>query len=359
MTREDEGEGEDEDRGKLLAYLAGLGASDADIAEASAANALGALALDLALRPPGGMVEFDDALVQAGIDVDDARRLWRALGFPDPLVAPPRLAPDEVEALRLISVAARELLGPDATLGVARVMGTATSRLAEALIDSFRTQFEMPQRAAGAAYSDVVEQYGAVARELLPPFLAAMGSVFRRHLVDVAAGGWTFDAEGSTARRDLVVGFADLVGYTALSRTLSSGSLARLVGRFEEIVSEGLAEYGGRLVKLIGDGAMFVVDDAGQACAIALDLVAQADGTEDVPPLRVGLAAGGVVAMSGDYYGEVVNLAARLLALAEPSTVVVDEAVRGRVAEGFAFAPVAPTAVKGFDVAPQAYRVTR
>jgi class 3 adenylate cyclase len=73
----------------------------------------------------------------------------------------------------------------------------------------------------------------------------------------------------------------------------------------------------------------------------------------------VGLAAGGVVAMSGDYYGEVVNLAARLLALAEPSTVVVDEAVRGRVAEGFAFAPVAPTAVKGFDVAPQAYRVTR
>ena len=84
------------------------------------------------------------------------------------------------------------------------------------------------------------------------------------------------------------------------------------------------------LVKLIGDAAMFVADEPERACRIALDMVDKFEADPSVPPIRVALAYGTVVASNGDYYGDVVNLAARLVAAAEPGTAVATtEAVEG------------------------------
>src|SRR5204862_3657138 len=68
----------------------------------------------------------------------------------------------------------------------------------------------------------------------------------------------------------------------------------------------------------------FVLNDPAAACHLALALV----GTSP-HPVRVGMAHGAVVALHGDYYGPTVNLAARLVAVAPPSTVVVSEAMTG------------------------------
>ena len=94
------------------------------------------------------------------------------------------------------------------------------------------------------------------------------------------------------------------------------------ITRFEVLVGDVLGRSGGRLVKLIGDGAMFVVDEPEQACRLVLDLVDTFESDRSVPPIRVALTYGTVVASNGDYYGDVVNLAARLVAVADPGTVV-------------------------------------
>jgi class 3 adenylate cyclase len=111
---------------------------------------------------------------------------------------------------------------------------------------------------------------------------------------------------------------------------------------------------GGRVVKLIGDEAMFVIEDSSAACDVAVHFV------ETSPqPVRVGLAHGTVVALYGDYYGETVNLAARLVGAAEASTVVVSDAVRQKAADGFAFTALPERELKGFDEPVLFYRASR
>ena len=107
----------------------------------------------------------------------------------------------------------------------------------------------------------------------------------------------------------------------------------------------------GRLVKLIGDEVMFVAESASAAADIALALVDAFASHEVLPPVHAGIASGKVVARDGDYSGVVVNLAARALSVAEPSTVLVDRATRTELADDPRFAVGAETEhmLKGFD----------
>jgi adenylate cyclase len=347
----------DDDVDRLERAVRAWGATDEEVAEARRSQSWGDLALDLAVRPPGPVVTFAEAAERAGLAVDEAARFWRALGFPDPSRSSVTLPPDAFEVLALVGGAGRGLLGEEATLALARVMGGATSRMAQAVVDVFRARYEAPQLAAGVSYPDVVEGYVGLAREILPPFVDAMGALFVRHLVAVAYGAWSSDAEGAATQRDVVVGFADLVGYSTVSRTLTPGRLVAVVDEFEHVVGEAAAAHGGRVVKLIGDAAMFAADDAVSGCRLALEVAARVASSEQLPPVRVGLAAGAVVSRNGDLFGDVVNLASRLVAVADEGSVVADEAVRGRVGAELEFELLPPRSLKGFGSATTAYRV--
>jgi len=250
-----------------------------------------------------------------------------------------------------------ELIGDEATLGLARVIGAATARLAEALVDSFRVGFELPELGRGIRYSDVVQSYVEIVRTALPDFESLVLSTFRAHLVRVAGSAWSPDLEEAAARRELAIGFADLVGYTALTRTMSPAELSRLLRGFEDAVAEVVSNHGGRLVKQIGDGAMFSAETPEAGAAMACDLAAAFAAAEGLPPVRVGLAAGSVLTHYGDYYGDVVNLAARLVALARPGTVVVSEQVASRLGGAWALERLPDQALKGFGAPEAVYRL--
>src|SRR5262249_13380471 len=148
------------------------GASDAEVREAAAAGRAGGLSLELTLRPEGAALPFDAAAAELGLSHEDAARWWRALGFADPGAdSSLRLAPDEVAALRLLSDGAQAAPGVDSALALARLVGATTARIAEAIVDTFRTEFEHPRRSSGVPYVEVVQEYAEVARTLLPPFL--------------------------------------------------------------------------------------------------------------------------------------------------------------------------------------------
>jgi class 3 adenylate cyclase len=352
VTRDDEA-----DRAALVRQLVEAGASEAEIAEATRSGTLGALALDIALRPPGEMVPLVEAAERVGLSLEEATTLWRALGFAVPADGSLLVTSAEASMLGLFVGLGREVVGEERLVGFARVLGWATAVLGETLVDAFRVQVEVPRLGSGARYAEVVEQYTELAKAAFPTFVEGLGVLTRAHMLRVSRSAWATDEQQAAVTRDQTIGFADLVGYTGHSRALSSTDLASAIGRFETQVTDLVSRFGGRLVKFIGDEAMFVVDDPEQGCRLAQALARSFESDAALPPLRIGLAAGPAVALHGDYYGEVVNLAARLVEAAEPSEIVVSESLRGAVGDEFAFEDVAELTLEGFDAPVPAFRL--
>src|SRR3954447_9542490 len=130
-------------------------------------------------------------------------------------------------------------------------------------------------------------------------------------------------------RRLTAVMAADVVGYTRLMGRDEDGTLARLKAHRKEIFEPLVAEYHGRTVKLMGDGALCefasVVDAV--RCAVltqrTLDEREQVVAETDRIRLRIGINLGDIILDEGDIYGDGVNIAARLQQLAEPGGVLV------------------------------------
>lgn len=341
----------------LLELLLRLGAGEDEARAALAQTTGGGFALELNLRT-GPPLTLAAAAEHAGVTETDFLRLWHALGLATPPPGSAVIPADVVAALPVIGHAAIEWLGEESALGVARVLGSSSARIAEALVDGFRMGFEVPQLSAGTSYVDVVEEYVDLTRMALPPFLNLLAAVIKAHLVKVASGAWSPDSDNQAARRELLVGFVDLVGYTALARTLSARDLANLLGRFEDLVADVVTAGGGRLVKLIGDGAMFACDSPDDGCRVALALADRLAVVETLPPARVGADYGAVLSLYGDYYGDVVNRAARLVALANPGTAVVSDNVADRVDDkSFGLERLPAQALKGFQAPAVTYRL--
>jgi adenylate cyclase len=345
------------DRAAVMRHLAEAGATEQEIAEAARSGTLGVLALDLALRPPGEMVTLADAAADAGLSLEDASALWRALGFAVPSDGSLRLTSAEATLLRTLFDLGREVVGEQRIVGFARVLGWATAVLGEALVDAFRIQVEVPRLGSGTSYAEIVEQYTQLASAAFPTFVDGLGVLTRAHMLRVSRSAWAPDEQRSAVTREQTIGFADLVGYTGHSRVLSTTDLAGAIGRFETEVTDLVSRFGGRLVKFIGDEAMFVVDDPSKACELGLALAESFGAHSALPPLRVGLAAGPAMALHGDYYGAVVNLAARLVKVSEPSQVIVSDSVRHAVGGVFGFEAVSELTPKGFDAPVAAFRL--
>ena len=158
-----------------------------------------------------------------------------------------------------------------------------------------------------------------------------------------------------TETAELAVGFADLCGFTRLSRRLSSTGLDRLLDRFEALTAETVGEAGARLVKLIGDEVMFATADAAAAASIALNLATRAAADDVLPGLRVGVSYGRVLVRRGDCFGTTVNLASRIVSTARCGTALVDDQFRRALPAECADVACLPYGIfelKDFDAVP-------
>jgi adenylate cyclase len=338
------------DRLELIRYVMDQGATLEDVARGTK---LGELALDMTLRPRGPFA-LRTVAASAGIDWPTTLRLMTAVGLPTDPDFP--VTAEEAAAVRLFAGAHNDLLGEEATLQLARVTGNAMARLAETIVGVFRLQVELPRRDAGLRYVDVVKEYSELTQTLLPTFVSTLDAVLRRQIVAVAERMWSTDPEQSIVTLQRTVGFVDLVGYTSGTASLSLRELTNVLIDFDLRTSEIVSKGHGQIIKTIGDEAMFVTEDAEHACRIALDLIDASGGT--LPPVRVGLATGEMVSVFGDLYGPDVNLAARLVEAAEPSTALASEHVRAG-SSGIRFERLLPLTLKGFANQTTAYRIER
>ena len=298
----------------------------------------------------GGPRRYTRAQVaeRSGMPPERTRRLWRALGFPDAAEDDPAFADADVEALEVLSsLIDSGFVGPETEASIARAMGQALSRLADwqtdMLADALIRAGER-EDGPGASADDAVE----AAKALLPRLRQVQDYVWRRHLA--ANADRLLAAVGPGDRRELAVGFADLVGYTSRSRGMGGRELGKMIEDFESTAAEVIARHSGSVVKTVGDGVLFTAATGVAAVEIGLELP-EVWAADDRPPLRTGAAYGGVLTRLGDVYSPVVNLASRLTSLARPGTLLVDRELAEQLHDvpGYKVRRLRRVSVRGYD----------
>lgn len=277
-----------------------------------------------------------DVAAGVGVSLLSARKIWRAMGFPN-------LGDDDVaftqrdqEALQTVVTMVREgLLTEETAISVTRSIGQMTDRMAvwqiEALVEDLVVEHGVSDAEARRAVVSELPNLIAPLEELLVySYRRQLNAGIQRLAVRASEGlasselgrdGGEDDAPLPLAR---AVGFADLVSYTSLSRRMNEKTLARLVQRFENVCAEIISVGGGRLVKTIGDEVLFNCETPVAGAQISLSLAEAMAADDFLPEARVAMVWGRVLSRLGDIYGPTVNLAARLTSLAEPGTVLID-----------------------------------
>ncbi|MFG2223872.1 adenylate/guanylate cyclase domain-containing protein [Streptomyces sp. NPDC048644] len=258
----------------------------------------------------------------AGVSMDLAARFWRAMGFADIGQVKALTEADVLALRRLAGLVEAGLLSEAMAVQVARSTGQTTARLADWQIDSFLEGLTEPQD-SGMTRTEIT--YPLV-ELLLPELEEFLVYVWRRQLAAATGRVVRAQDDDEMVDRRLAVGFADLVGFTRLTRRLEEEELGELVEAFETTCSDLVVAHGGRLIKTLGDEVLFAADDAGTAAEIGLRLIETMTNDETMPELRVGIAFGTVTTRMGDVFGTTVNLASRLTSIAPKDTVLVDEA---------------------------------
>lgn len=284
-----------------------------------------------------------DVAREAGVDVARAERLWQAMGFAHVEEDAVVFTDGDINALRmLVQLVSANVITPEIETTVARSLAQSLSRLAEWQVGIFKTVL-------GDRFSEDLDTTAQFAQAVMPVMEQLQGYVWRRHLAATAARELN-EADPGVHGRTLVVGFADIVGYTRMVRDFTEFELARLIDDFEDLATSVIAENHGRIIKTVGDEVMFVADGARDAVEIALGLNERIAAAADVPPLRIGLAQGEVLARFGDVYGSTVNIASRLTSLAKPASALVDREVAAELRDHpeYSLISIGPTKVQGF-----------
>jgi adenylate cyclase len=288
----------------------------------------------------------------AGVPVDRARRLWRALGFPDTGDAP-AFTDADVEALTLVTrTVADGAIDFETTVRLTRAVGSSMARLADWQVNTLTERVEQTAPVSMAPEARLSNALQLVDR-VGPAFEKLLVYAWRRHLAAAVGRIEALSAAEEDLRAaDLTVGFVDLADFTALSNDLDDERLAHVVESFEACCADTVSAAGGRIIKTLGDSVLFVIDDPVGAVETALRVVEEIGADETLPDVRVGVASGSVIFRLGDVFGPPVNLASRLTGVARRNRVICDtvtaEAVLGH--EGYETRALPPRSVRGFGV---------
>lgn len=318
---------------------------------------------DLERRILGGEPVYDGLEIaeRAGASFDEARRLWRALGFPEFDPGEVGFTDGDVRALSIFQKAVDDgVIDYDTAVNMTRAVGQTISRLADWEVATLvpklerlgRGETQTGSRLAGAMH--MLEELGA-------PFEELLVYAWRRHLAAAVARVEALAAAAEDVNTsELTVGFADLVSFTALSNEIGEVRVGDLVEVFESRCQDVVSAHRGRVIKSLGDSVLFVVRDAVRALDIAEGIISVIGRDSRMPDVRIGLASGSVVMRLGDVFGPPVNLAARLTGVARRNRVIIDEATAGQLPdEGFDVRRLPARPVRGFGlVEPIAVRRT-
>jgi adenylate cyclase len=328
-------------RSALRELLLAAGCTDAELDQAEADGTLPLLAIERMVVPGTPEHDLAEVAARARMPVEQVAHLWRSLGFPQPAAGERVFTDADVENFRNVALLMSSgAVAPDLVLQMSRVIGSSIARIAQAQVDAVGTQ---GADEVGDALQ--VEQVAQHSGDLLSSMPRILEVVWRRHLQSAARRRLVRGPETALPQ---VVGFADLVGFTALSQQVTDHELAAIIDQFESLAYDVVTAAGGRVVKMIGDEVLFLVDEPAAAAEIALSLADALREADELSDVRVGMALGPVLEREGDCFGPTVNLASRATGIAYPGSVVVSDELHDALAadEGYAWRSMRPRFLK-------------
>jgi adenylate cyclase len=284
---------------------------------------------------------------QAGVEVELLVEQWQALGLattgPDDVAFGER----DLDAAKRIKQFLDAGVPPEGVIDMARVLGQSLARVAEA------SRFLIGQAFLGPEATELdVAQQGRLARPLADLMELTLAYVYDLQLVNQLRHEVADRADIAAGQRQMTVCFADIVGWTELSEEAEEARIGSVADRLGSMATD-LLRPPARVVKMIGDAAMFVSPEPQPLLDLALDLVDAAEADEEFPQLRAGLASGLAVGRWGDWYGRPVNLASRVCSRARPGSVLVTESVADALdGDGYRFSEAGQKNLKGIGAVP-------
>jgi adenylate cyclase len=327
-------------REQLLARLAEDGFSLQELKDAVSEHRLALLPVDRVL---GGSYTAAEVQERTGTPAALLLRIRRLAGLPDAGGEDRVFADEDIALAETIKQFMDAGFGEDAINEMTRVLGEAMSRLAATTVAAFTEAFLEP----GDSERDVAERFATLAEQMTPALTPVLVATYKAHLRESVRRGMLSRAELQAGQIDndqeLFVCFADLVGFTRLGGDVALAELGSVAGTLAQLASEATGKPV-RLVKTIGDAAMFVSPEAGPIVHTALRLV-QAVQDAELPSLR-----------AGDYYGPSVNLASRVTGIARPGSVLCTQEVKAAVEDEFDWSAAGRHKLKGVSGPVPLYR---
>lgn len=292
----------------------------------------------------------------AGMTVQQARRLWRALGFPEAGDAVAFGSADATALERVAAIVTDGNLDFDTVVRMTRAVGQTMDRLAEWEIATLAAQLDR----SGPEASKRGEALRLV-RAIGPDFEELLTYVWRRHLSAAITRVEILGDSEDVQVAEATVGFADLVSFSALTNRLADDEIGDLVEVFEGRSHDVVSRHRGRVVKTLGDSVLFTAPTSAAGVEMAWDIVKVIGGDARLPDVRVGLVTGSVVLRMGDVYGPAVNLASRLVGVARRNRVITDPYTAGQLpVERYHTRTLPARPVRGFgELQPVAVRRTQ
>lgn len=264
-----------------------------------------------------------------GATLEEAQRLWRALGFPDRGDERAFTKADADAVSTLLGLVHQGAIDFDTAVDLTRAVGQTMARLADWEVGTLThrvQELEAGVDATGSRATAALRLLDA----LTDPFEGLLVYVWRRHLAAAVARVEALGADDADLHTTQVtVGFADIVQFTALTNRLDHDRIGDLVEIFESRCADVVAGQRGRVIKSLGDAVLFVNEDPIRAYDTAEGIISVVGRDQRMPDVRVGLSTGSVVMRLGDVFGPPVNMASRLTAVARRNRIIVDGTTAG------------------------------
>lgn len=269
------------------------------------------------------------AAQRAGLDEKQVARFWHYMGFPT--IAKPETSKifteRDIDAMRLHSAMLdSDLLSTESVESLTRAQSHMSDRLVlwqhETLVDYARNELGLDAISARFWVLDHIEEYQDYLRALMDySWRRHMVALLRRSETEVTEMELT-DSSGVTLQR--AFGFIDMVAFTNRSNELGSAEFINLIEKFDETCRSVIHSNGARVVKTIGDAFLYICDDVETGAEVASQIIESLRAVEGMLPVRASLVWGSVISRFGDIFGPKVNLASRLVDVAESGTILVD-----------------------------------
>jgi adenylate cyclase len=281
--------------------------------------------LELAILGESPVFSAAEVASETGVTIEQASRLWRALGFPDRGLEVAFTESDAEAVSTLVRVVDGGLIDFDMAVTLTRAVGQTMAKLADWEVATLVHRVQQMEAGSAATGSRATAGLHLI-EHMTEPFERLLVYVWRRHLAaSVARVEALASHDEDLGSTQMTIGFADIVGFTELSNELDQARIGDLVEIFESRCADVIAGQSGRIIKTMGDAVLFVNDSPIRAYDTAEGIINVVGRDQRMPDVRVGLATGSVVMRLGDVFGPPVNLASRLTGVARRNRVIVDQ----------------------------------